>query len=201
MRRRDIRCQGTALPTDYNRFTEVGLKILVKLSLSVLVPAAFVAAQTAPQSELPSAPSAVVQQQQQDQQQKEQQQREQAQREEAQKAAAPTPQPAKPPTPNAVAPSAPAVSPDPTKDDDDQPLTTIKKNVSEVNLVFTVTDKHGHFVKDLKKDDFKVLDDKKPPAAISNFGSETNLPLRVGLLVDASNSIRDRFRFEQDSNT
>jgi VWFA-related protein len=85
------------------------------------------------------------------------------------------------------------------KDPDDQPLTTIKKNVSEVNLVFTVTDKHGRFVKDLKQNDFKVLDDKKPPVSVVNFGSETNLPLRVGLLVDASNSIRDRFRFEQDA--
>ena len=65
--------------------------------------------------------------------------------------------------------------------------------------VFTVSDKHGRFVKDLKQADFKVLDDKKPPVQIVNFASETNLPLRVGLLVDASNSVRDRFRFEQDS--
>jgi VWFA-related protein len=54
-------------------------------------------------------------------------------------------------------------------------------------------------VKDLKEGDFKVLDNKKPPASIRNFSSETNLPLRVGLLIDASNSIRDRFRFEQQA--
>ena len=71
--------------------------------------------------------------------------------------------------------------------------------MQEVNVIFTVSDKHGHFVKDLKQADFKVLDDKKPPVQIVNFSSETNLPLRVGLLVDASNSVRDRFRFEQDS--
>jgi Ca-activated chloride channel homolog len=73
------------------------------------------------------------------------------------------------------------------------------KIVNEVNTVFTVTDKHGHFVKDLKQADFKIIDDGKPPAEIRYFTSETGLPLRVGLLIDASNSIRDRFRFEQES--
>jgi VWFA-related protein len=79
------------------------------------------------------------------------------------------------------------------------PQTTIRTEVNEVNVVFTVTDKHNHFVKDLKKDDFRVLDDKKPPQSIRGFSAETNLPLRVGLLIDASNSIRDRFRFEQQA--
>ncbi len=79
------------------------------------------------------------------------------------------------------------------------PETVIRSQVNEVNVVFTVTDKHNHFVKDLKEADFKVLDDKRPPDSIRGFSSETNLPLRVGLLVDASNSIRDRFRFEQQA--
>jgi Ca-activated chloride channel homolog len=68
-----------------------------------------------------------------------------------------------------------------------------------VNVVFTVTDKHGKFVKDLKKEDFRVIDDNRPATQIVSFSTETNLPLRVGLLVDASNSIRDRFRFEQEA--
>jgi VWFA-related protein len=84
-------------------------------------------------------------------------------------------------------------------DDQEEKLTTIVKLVDEVNVVFNVTDKRGKFVNDLKKDDFRVLDDGKPPIAIRSFRSETNLPLRVGLLVDASNSIRDRFKFEQDA--
>jgi len=78
-------------------------------------------------------------------------------------------------------------------------MPTFRKTVDEVNVVFTVTDKHGRFVKNLGKDDFRVLDDNKPPVSIINFASETNLPLRVGLLIDASNSIRDRFRFEQEA--
>lgn len=73
------------------------------------------------------------------------------------------------------------------------------KTVNEVNTVFTVTDKHGHFIKDLKLPDIKIIDDGKAPADIRYFTSETGLPLRVGLLIDASNSIRDRFRFEQES--
>ena len=65
-------------------------------------------------------------------------------------------------------------------------------------MVFTVTDRHGHYIKDLKRDDFRVIDDQKP-AELRSFRSETDLPLQVGLLVDASNSVRDRFKFEQEA--
>src|SRR3954464_2836511 len=75
----------------------------------------------------------------------------------------------------------------------------IRVPVNEVNVVFTATDKHNHYVKDLEANDFRILDNSKPPANVRNFVSEANLPLRVGLLVDASNSIRDRFRFEQQA--
>jgi Ca-activated chloride channel homolog len=86
-----------------------------------------------------------------------------------------------------------------TDEGDTKPVETIKVGVNEVNLVFTVTDKHGRFVKDVKQNDLKILDDNKPPKAIRSFVSQTDLPLRVGLLIDASNSIRDRFRFEQEA--
>ena len=86
-----------------------------------------------------------------------------------------------------------------TSDDVDTSLPTIVKTVNEVNVVFTVTDKHGHYVKDLKKNDFRVLDDNKPALQIRSFRNETDLPLQVGLLVDASNSVRDRFKFEQEA--
>jgi len=81
---------------------------------------------------------------------------------------------------------------------DDQAI-TIKKNVNEVSVVFTVTDKHGHYVRDLKRDDVHILDDNKPPQQVMGFSSETDLPLRMGLLIDESNSIRDRFKFEQQA--
>jgi VWFA-related protein len=82
---------------------------------------------------------------------------------------------------------------------DDGPVGTIKKRVDQVNVIFTVTDKHGRFVKDLTQDKFTILDNNKPPQKIENFEAQTNLPLQVGLLIDASNSIRDRFLFEQQA--
>ena len=182
------------------------MKTLVSISLITLLGAGASVAQQPANSDLPSAPSAVIQQQQQREQEdaarREQQQREQAQREQAQKAqqqkaaqepaTAPAANETTPAPDTATSAKAPDISPD-------DAVTTIIKQVNEVSLVFTVTDKRGRFIKDLKKDDFKVLDDKRPPASVVNFDSETNLPLRVGLLIDASNSIRDRFRFEQDA--
>jgi len=78
-------------------------------------------------------------------------------------------------------------------------VTTIITRTNEVSVVFTVTDKHGRRITDMKQNDFRVLDDNKPPQEIRSFHAETNLPLQVGLLIDASNSVRDRFKFEQES--
>jgi len=91
-----------------------------------------------------------------------------------------------------------AQSENPAKPDSDESVTTLKATVNEVRVVFTVTDRHGRYIKDLKSDDFKVIDDQRP-AELRSFRSETDLPLQVGLLVDASNSVRDRFKFEQDA--
>jgi VWFA-related protein len=90
----------------------------------------------------------------------------------------------------------PSPSPGATTDD---PVATFKVSPNEVNVVFTVTDKHGKRITDLKQNDFKVVDDNKPPERIVSFHAETNLPLQVALLIDASNSVRDRFKFEQES--
>jgi Ca-activated chloride channel homolog len=76
---------------------------------------------------------------------------------------------------------------------------TITRQVNEVDLVFTVTDKHGHFIKDLDLNDFALLDDQKAPERVYSFSRETNLPLRVGILIDTSTSIRTRFKFEQQA--
>ncbi len=76
---------------------------------------------------------------------------------------------------------------------------TIKKRVNEVNLLFIATDKHGKFVRNLTENDFSILDDHKPPQSIVNFRRETDLPLRLGLLIDTSGSVRTRFAFEQEA--
>ena len=82
---------------------------------------------------------------------------------------------------------------------DDDPVPRLRVRTDEVNVVFTVTDKHGRHVTDLKQNDFRIVDDKQPPEEVRSFHAETNLPLQVGLLIDASNSVRDRFKFEQAS--
>lgn len=102
-----------------------------------------------------------------------------------------------PTTPPAAAP-APAAT-DEQKPADDQSVTKFTTSTNEVNVVFVVTDKHGHRITDLKQNDFQILDDNKPPSEVRSFHAETNLPLQVGLLIDASNSVRDRFKFEQES--
>jgi VWFA-related protein len=82
---------------------------------------------------------------------------------------------------------------------DDGPITTLKANVLEVNLIFTVTDKHGHFITGLRQENFGLLDDKMPPESVIRFTQQTNLPLRVGIMLDTSASIRARFHFEQEA--
>src|SRR5258708_35424074 len=82
---------------------------------------------------------------------------------------------------------------------DNKDIPRIRVGINEVNVVFTVTDKHGKRVTDLKQSDFRFVDDNKPAVEIRSFRAEANLPLQVGLLIDASNSVRDRFKFEQES--
>jgi VWFA-related protein len=116
------------------------------------------------------------------------------------KAQSATPAPSTPPAPaSSTPPAATGQTPVPAdKSDADETVDVIRKTVNEVRVVFTVTDKHGHYIKDLKRDNFRVIDDQKP-AELRSFRSETDLPLQVGLLVDASNSVRDRFKFEQEA--
>jgi Ca-activated chloride channel family protein len=78
------------------------------------------------------------------------------------------------------------------------PETSIKVDVTRVNVLFSVTDKKGRFITDLGKEDFVVTENKKPQV-IQEFTAETDLPLRIAILIDTSNSIRDRFKFEQEA--
>src|SRR5215813_9321017 len=77
-------------------------------------------------------------------------------------------------------------------------LSVITVDVTRVNLLFTVTDRKGRFITDLTKEDFEVIESKKPQV-IQEFTAESDLPLRLGVLIDTSNSIRERFKFEQDA--
>jgi VWFA-related protein len=161
----------------------------------LLLPA--VLAQTAGQSDLPLAPSAS--------QQKSKPQTQPSQAPPGQVPAAAEVHPATPANP-APAPSESSNSEtgspsrkEPASAQQEEPAATIRSTVNEVNVVFTVTDKHGRYVKDLRRSDFEVIDDRKPAQEIRSFHNETDLPLQVWLLIDASNSVRDRFKFEQES--
>jgi VWFA-related protein len=78
---------------------------------------------------------------------------------------------------------------------------TFHVGVNEVSLIFTVTDKHGHYIANLGQNDFALLDDQKAPERVNSFHQQINLPLRVGIVIDASTSIRSRFQFEHQSAT
>jgi Ca-activated chloride channel family protein len=79
-------------------------------------------------------------------------------------------------------------------------LNPITLDVTRVNVLFTVTDRRGRFVSGLTRDDFEVKDNKKVQK-ILEFTAETDLPLRVALLIDTSNSVRDRFAFLKQAAT
>ncbi len=81
---------------------------------------------------------------------------------------------------------------------EEQDPNRIVLDVTRVNILFTVSDKKGRFVTDLAKADFEIIEGKKPQT-IMEFAAETDLPLRLAILIDTSNSIRDRFKFEQEA--
>jgi VWFA-related protein len=80
-----------------------------------------------------------------------------------------------------------------TESDQGPPIRVL---VEEVTVPFIVTDSRDRLVTNLTQADFEVFENKQPQQ-ISAFAQETDVPLRIGLLVDTSNSIRDRLEFEQ----
>jgi VWFA-related protein len=120
----------------------------------------------------------------------------------AQQPAAQPAQPAaqQPPAQQPSTPQPPAQQPA-AQGGTDVGVTTLKTNVNEVNLIFTVTDKHGHYVSNLQQSDFALLDDQKAPERVNSFHQQINLPLRVGIVIDTSTSIHSRFQFEQQAAT
>ena len=65
-----------------------------------------------------------------------------------------------------------ATKPAPASPPDD--ASRIVLEVNRVNILFTVTDKKGRFVTDLTKDDFEIIENKKPQT-IQQFTAESDL--------------------------
>ena len=75
---------------------------------------------------------------------------------------------------------------------------TMHSSTDEVAVFFAATD-HGKSVTNLTGKDVAIRDDRRAPAAITGFLNESELPLRLGIVIDTSESITDRFKFEQES--
>ena len=73
------------------------------------------------------------------------------------------------------------------KDQNEEPITTLRANVNVVQLFFNVKDKKGGLIPNLPKDNFQIFEDGKPQT-IKYFAAESNLPLTLGMLIDASAS-------------
>ena len=115
----------------------------------------------------------------------------------AQQAPAPTPAPAAAPAQPGAAPtkSEPGTSAQEPQQGKTPPIVS---TTGLVHLVATVMDRHRNFITDLDQSDFKILEDGAPQE-IRYFGRDTDLPLRIGVLLDTSNSIRPRLEFEKDA--
>ncbi|WP_263358507.1 VWA domain-containing protein [Acidicapsa ligni] len=84
------------------------------------------------------------------------------------------------------------------KEDENQPVATLKANVNLVSLYFTVKDKNGALIPHLSKDDCTVEEDKTPQK-LKNFQAEVNQPLTLGILLDTSGSQQHVLPLEKDS--
>jgi Ca-activated chloride channel family protein len=94
----------------------------------------------------------------------------------------------------------PLAAQQPPKPAEEDEKTRITLEVTRVQLLFTVSDKKGRFVNNLTKQDFEIFEYKKPQSIVE-FTAESDLPLRLAILIDTSNSIRERFRFQQEAAT
>jgi Ca-activated chloride channel family protein len=91
--------------------------------------------------------------------------------------------------------------PQPPPPNEQEPQKSGQSLIIRVNLVdvlATVLNRRNKLVPDLSENDFKLLDDNVPQT-IKYFSKQSDIPLRIGLLLDTSNSIRERIKFEQDA--
>jgi VWFA-related protein len=80
-------------------------------------------------------------------------------------------------------------------------ITTVRTEVSLVNVIFTVVDKYGRLVRGMKKEDFLIFEDKVPQKIefFSEGGKSGDVPLTIALLIDTSESVKDKLDFEKST--
>jgi VWFA-related protein len=100
-----------------------------------------------------------------------------------------------------AAPAAPAAAGDTEHSPGSAPQAktpTIRATVELVNVPVTTFNKRGMPVIDLNMNDFRVFEDGVEQK-ITRFERETSTPLRVGLIVDTSNSARPKLQYEKEA--
>ena len=70
---------------------------------------------------------------------------------------------------------------------DQEPVTTLRRDVNVVNIFFNVKDKHAAIIPDLTKADFELYEDGKQQT-VKYFSKESDLPLTIGMMIDTSPS-------------
>ncbi len=78
-----------------------------------------------------------------------------------------------------------------------RPVETIDVHVHEVNLVLSVTDHRGKFVNSLRPSDLTILDDGVEQTKLTFFKRETDLPIKIALVLDISASVAYQFDEEK----
>ena len=105
------------------------------------------------------------------------------------------------PAQQATPPVATAAAGDATRPDEKsapEKPTTIRATVELVNVPVTALNKRGMPIIDLNLEDFQVFEDGVEQK-ISHFDRETRTPLRIGLIIDASNGARSRLEYEKEA--
>jgi VWFA-related protein len=77
---------------------------------------------------------------------------------------------------------------DQVPDKDQGKVPVFRKNVTVVNVLFTVKDKHGALIPNLSKEHFDLFEEGKPQT-IKYFSTENDVPITLGLLIDSSKSM------------
>ena len=109
---------------------------------------------------------------------------------------APAQQTTPPAAPSAPSPSGNPVHPEESGLPAKRP--TIRSTVLLVNVPVTATTKRGQRVIDLSMEELQVFEDGVEQK-ITHFERETRTPLRIGLIVDTSNSARSRLSYEKEA--
>lgn len=76
---------------------------------------------------------------------------------------------------------------------------TFRSGVDLTTFAVTATDKKGHLVTDLTRDDFEVIEDGQPQTAgyFAQGDGESAPPMHLGLMVDASGSMQSDMKMAQ----